>query len=71
MAEIKEGDRVRVKDRPEWAKPPGYKLANSEGVVVSLREPEGFFVVVRLDKTEADIYLGTNLAFRTDAIEKI
>jgi hypothetical protein len=71
MDKIKEGDKVRIKDQPGWPSPPGYKLANSTGQVVSFRGPEEMFVVVRLEKTETDVVLGSNLTFLTEAVEKI
>ncbi len=68
MAEIKVGDRVRIKDRPDW--PGGYKMANSEGSVIEVHEPWGY-VVIHLEKTDASIDLGTTLTLREDAVEKI
>ena len=73
MAEIKVGDKVRIKDRPDWVSPPGYKLANSEGRVIQVGEPELFegFVEIQLEKTEAGIDIDTPLTFRLEAVEKI
>ena len=76
MAEIEEGDRVRVKDRPDWPSPPGYRLANSEGIVTKVWEPEGpevfqEYIQVQLDKTGADIDISYALTFRVEALEKI
>jgi|WetSurMetagenome_2_1015567.scaffolds.fasta_scaffold218003_1 hypothetical protein len=70
MSIIKTGDMVRIKDRSDWPSTPGYRLANSEGDVISVREEEGF-VIVRLVKTSVAILKDTALAFRLDAIEKI
>ena len=70
MADIKRGDKIRVKDRKDWPSPPGYKLANSEGDVTQVMEKEGF-VVMHLRKTNSDIDLGSTLMFRLDQVEKI
>ncbi len=70
MAEIKAGDKVRIKDRPGWPTPPGYQLAKSEGDVIEVREEQGF-VIIHLTKTKAPVDLGTTLTFREDAVEKI
>jgi ribosomal protein L19 len=68
MAEFQVGDRVRVKDRPEW--PGRYKLTGSEGSITRLQEPAGY-VMVRVERTEASVIPGTTLVFRSDAVEKI
>ena len=62
------GDRIKIKDRPEW--PGKYKLAGSEGSVISLQEPAGF-VMLHIEKTETGVNPGTTLTFRSDAVEKI
>jgi acyl dehydratase len=62
------GDRVRVKDRPEW--PGQYRLTGSEGSISELQEPAGY-VMVRIEKTEAGVKPGTTLIFRADAVEKV
>lgn len=77
MAEIKIGDKVRIKDREDWVSPPGYRLANSEGTVVKICEwadileefPEYF--KVRIEKTKADVKVGTQMLFRVENLEKI
>jgi hypothetical protein len=77
MAEIKEGDRVRVKDRKDWPTPPGYRLANSEGVVVKWvqyeKAMEEFkpYVHVKVDKSGAEEYIGLTVVFRVENLEKI
>ena len=38
MSEIKAGDRVRIKKRPDWPMPTGYKLANIEGTIFEINE---------------------------------
>jgi acyl dehydratase len=68
MAEFQVGDRVRVKDRPEW--PGRYKLTGAEGSITRLQEPAGY-VMVRVERTEASVIPGTTLVFRSDAVEKI
>jgi len=68
MAEIKVGDRVRVKDRPDW--PGGYKIASSEGSVIEVQKPWGY-VVIHLEKTNASIDLGITLTLREEGLEKI
>jgi hypothetical protein len=70
MADIKVGDRVRVKDRSDWPSPPGYRLANLEGRVNQIREEAGF-VMLRVEKTTIDILEpGTSMVFRLEAVEK-
>lgn len=77
MAEIKIGDKVRVKDRQDWPTPPGYKLAGSEGVAVKICEwPEVLeefpeYVKVQIEKTKADVKVGTTMLFREENLEKI
>ena len=77
MADIKIGDKVRIKERQNWPTPPGYKLANSEGVAVKICEWEevlaGFseYVKVRIEKTQADVKIGTSMLFRTEQLEKL
>lgn len=73
MAEIKVGDRVRVKDRREWPSPPGFRLANSEGRVSEVMD--GGFIGFRLEKTEADKQLGLDVGMtvvlRLEHVEKL
>ena len=77
MAEINIGDKVRVKDRPDWVSPPGYRLANSEGTVVKISDCEDLldefqeYVKVQIDKTSADVKTGTTMLFRVENLEKI
>ena len=71
MIDIKVGDRVRIKDRPDWPMPTGYKLANAEGQVVEVIEvPEGY-VTVKLDKELTGIDTRIPLGFRVETLEKI
>ncbi|MFC1945744.1 hypothetical protein ACFLW1_00935 [Chloroflexota bacterium] len=79
MADIKVGDRVRVKARKDWPTPPGYGMANAEGVVVNwvlydeVMEDFKDFLYVNLDKAEGagKVYLGNNMFFRAENLEKI
>jgi hypothetical protein len=75
MADIKIGERVRIKDRPDWPTPPGYRLANSEGIVTRIWEPEGNKIFqecieVRIDKSQTELGFST-LTFRMENLEKI
>ena len=63
MSELKVGDRVKVKDRPDW--PEGYQIANWEGEIVEVKEyPQGY-VIMKANKT------GYNMAFPENELEKI
>lgn len=71
MTDIKAGDRVRIKERPDWPMPTGYKLANEEGQVAEvIDKPEGY-VTVLLDRDITGIDRSIPLAFRLEAVEKI
>ena len=71
MADIKRGDKVRIKDRPDWWLPSGYKLADATGVVADvIEEPEGY-VTVAFDTDIAGIDRRIPLGFRRENIEKI
>jgi len=72
MSDIKPGDRVRVKERPDWPMPTGYRLANLEGHVFDVIDnPEGY-VLVLLDKEDATgLDTRVPLGFRAEALEKI
>ena len=69
MSKIKAGDMVRIKKRPDWPFPPGYKLAGSEGNITFVRE--GGFVTVRLVKTNSDIPKDTLIILRLESVQKI
>lgn len=70
MANIKVGDRVRIKDRPDWLIGK-YKLADAEGRVAEvIDEPEGYITVL-LDKKITGIDTSIPLGFRVEAVEKI
>jgi hypothetical protein len=70
--DFKAGDRVRVKDRPDWPLPTGYRLANLEGRIYDvIDEPEGY-VLVLLDKENATgLDPRVPLGFQASALEKI
>jgi hypothetical protein len=70
MGKINIGDIIRIKNRPDWPSPPGYKLADSEGEVTSLKEEEGF-VTIRLLKTNSNIPKDAILDFRLENVVKI
>ena len=71
MAEIKVGDRVRVKDRPDWPSPPGYQMANTEGEVYQVKEEAGF-VMFRVNTSNIDVLEpGTTMVFPEESLEKI
>jgi hypothetical protein len=79
MATIKVGDKVRIKDRAHWPSPPGYRFANAEGTVVKWVEydetMEDFkdFVYVHIEKAqgEGNVYIGNNMFFFAENVEKI
>jgi hypothetical protein len=79
MAKIKVGDRVRIKGRKDWPSPPGFRFASAEGTVGKWVEyddvMEGFedFVYVHLEKAEGEgeVYIGNNMLFRVEDLEKI
>jgi hypothetical protein len=76
MNEIKIGDKVRVKDRPDWPSSPGYRLANAEGVVTKSwqeMDHEAFreYVEVRLNKAQAGVNIKPSYNFRREDLELI
>jgi hypothetical protein len=71
MVEFKPGDRVRIKDRPDWPLPSGYKLAGVEGTIFELNDEIPGYSWVLLDKDVTGIDTKIPLGFRLDAIEKI
>jgi len=71
MTDIEAGDRVKIKDRPDWPMPEGYKLANLEGRVAEvIEQPEGYVTVI-LDKDATGIDISIPLGFQMEAVEKI
>ena len=72
MSEFKAGDRVRVKPRPDWPMPMGYKLANLEGKVYDVIDEPAGYVLVLLDKEDATgLDSRVPLGFQAGALEKI
>jgi hypothetical protein len=79
MAEIRVGDKVRIKDQKDWPSPPGFRLANAEGTVVKWVEydevMQGFedCIYVHIEKAEGEgeVYVGNNMAFLAADLEKI
>jgi hypothetical protein len=79
MAEIKVGDRVRIKDRADWPSPPGYRFAYAEGTVIKwieydeIMEDYKDYAYVRLEKAagNAEVYIGNEMLFLVENLEKI
>jgi aminopeptidase N len=77
MADIKVGDKVRVKDRKDWPSPPGYRLANTEGTVIKWVETEKVmdefqdYVHVKVENSPAEEFIGLNVVFLAENLEKI
>ena len=63
MSTLNVGDRVKVKDRPNW--PGGYKIAQWTGVIVEVKKDPANYVIMKADKT------GYNMAFPEGELEKI
>ena len=59
MADLKTGDRVRVKDRPT------YTLSGWEGEVVEVKEDPKGWIIVKADKT------GYRMAFPESQLQKL
>jgi hypothetical protein len=72
MLKIQAGDRIRIKERPDWPMPGGYNLAGLEGYVFdTIDYPEGYILVL-LDKEDATgLDPRVPLGFRADAVEKL
>jgi len=72
VSEIKVGDKVSVKDRPDWPVP--YRFNGATGTVFQTRRPQGF-VGISLESTAASDQVtdvlkpGTSLIFRTEDVE--
>ena len=75
-ADIKIGDKVRIKDRNDWPFASGNRLMGSEGVVIKLWESQDVmedfqeYLNVQIEKTNADVDPGTALMFRVENLEK-
>ena len=59
MAELKTGDRVKVKDKPN------YTLSGWEGEVVEVKEDPKGWIIIKADKT------GYRMAFPETELEKL
>jgi hypothetical protein len=59
MSELKTGDRIKVKQRPD------YTLSGWEGEVVEVKEDPKGWVIIRADKT------GYRMAFPESDLEKL
>ena len=59
MAELKVGDRIKVKSRPN------YTLSGWEGEVVEIKEDPKGWIIVKADKT------GYRMAFPESELEKL
>jgi len=71
MANLKVGDRVKIKDRQDWYLPSGYQPSNATGKVFEiLDEPEGY-VKILLDEDVTGIDKRVPLAFRLEAVKRI
>ena len=71
MADIKRGDKVRIKPRSDWWLPSDYKLANATGTVVDVIEEPAGYVTVALDTDISGIDKRIPLGFRLENIENI
>ena len=70
MVEVKPGDRIRVKERPDWLLGE-YKVAGMTGTIVSDMEKINGYCLATLDENVTGIDVRVPLGFRTDQIEKI
>ncbi|MBE0479533.1 MAG: hypothetical protein IBX68_00985 [Dehalococcoidia bacterium] len=59
MADLKTGDRVRVKERPS------YTLSGWEGEIVEVKEDPKGWIIIKADKT------GYRMAFPETELEKL
>jgi hypothetical protein len=79
MIENRIGKRVRVKDRPEWPSPPGFRLAGAEGTVVKWTDYTDImidfqqYVHVKIEKAdgEAGGYVGNTFCLRVEDLTDI
>jgi hypothetical protein len=80
MAKFRTGDSVRIKDRPDWPTPPGYRFAGAEGTVIEsdfdelMEEFLPHMVFIKLKKTgeQAKEYVvDAGFWFLTEYVERI
>jgi hypothetical protein len=74
------GDRVRLRPRPDWPTPPGFRLAGAEGMVDrwvhyddAMAEFKDVVVCVRINKAhgEGQVYVGNSLLFLPEDLEHV
>lgn len=79
MAKFNIGDKVRIKNQPEWPTPPGYRFAGAEGTVVAsdfdelMGEFQPYMVFVKLEKAgdmAKEYVVDSGFWFLTDIVEK-
>ncbi|WP_233808863.1 FAS1-like dehydratase domain-containing protein [Paraburkholderia sp. HP33-1] len=71
QAGFKKGDRVKIKDRPDWPMPGGYKLANQAGRVVDTVDSLDGYLLVVLDEEVTGIDTKVPLGLKVDSIAKV
>ncbi len=71
MNNIKAGDRVRIKERPDWPMPTGYKLAGAAGTIFEINDEVKGYAWVLLDEEITGIDIKVPLGFRLDSLTKI
>lgn len=80
MAKFNMGDKVRIKDRPDWPNSPGYRFAGAQGTVIEsdFDELMGEFlphmVFVKLEKAgenAKEYVVDAGFWFLTEYVEKI
>lgn len=74
MTQFKVGNRVRIKERPDWPTPPGFRLAGAEGKIVrwtyysEIMDDFETYRHVRIEKAfgEAKVYEGNTFCLRSE-----
>jgi hypothetical protein len=79
MAKFNIGDKVRIKNQPDWPTPPGYRFNGAEGTVVAsdfdelMGEFQQHMVFVKLEKAgelAREYVVDNGFWFLTDIVEK-
>ena len=78
MAKFNIGDKVRIKNQPDWPTPPGYRFAGAEGTVVVsdfdelMGEFLPYMVCIKLEKADnaKEYVVDSGFWFPTDFVEK-
>jgi len=70
MSGLKIGEKVIIKDRPEWPSPPGYILANALGEITDIQSEEGFVTLRLVNTVNPDFIEGTTIVLRIENIDK-